>query len=75
MIEIFGTAAVTAMMIFYALEDRGPGYTAGFAVSCAAASLYAFAIGSWPFFVIEGVWSGIAFRRALLRRIDGATQP
>lgn len=65
--EIFGTAAIAAMVICYALEERGPGFTLAFAASCAAASIYALAIGSYPFFIAEGLWAGIAVRRAVRR--------
>ncbi len=67
MIELFGAAAASAMVACYALEERGPGFTLAFAVSCAAAAGYALAIGSWPFFVVEGIWAGIAVRRAARR--------
>ncbi len=68
-IDLFGTAAATAMMLCYALDERGPGFTLGFAASCAAAAAYAFAIGSWPFFAIESLWAGIAMRRGVRRWI------
>ena len=67
MIELFGAAAASAMVVCYALEERGPGFTLAFAASCAAAAGYALAIGSWPFFVVEGIWAGIAVRRAVRR--------
>ena len=34
-----------------------------FAPSCAAASLYALLIHSWPFAAVEGVWAVVALRR------------
>jgi hypothetical protein len=34
-LTIFGLFAVTAMLVFYALEDRSPWYTLGFAVASA----------------------------------------
>ena len=67
MIELFGTAAASAMVICYALEDRSPRFTLAFAGSCAAAAGYALAIGSWPFFAVEAVWAGVAIRRGLRR--------
>jgi len=59
----FGAAAVTAMMLFYALEDRHPGFILAFAVACVASSVYGFLAGAWPFGVVELVWSGVAARR------------
>ena len=37
MLETFGSLAAAAMVLCYALEERGPGFTLAFAVSCAAA--------------------------------------
>ena len=68
MIEAFGIVAVTIMVIAYALETRGPGYILLFSLACVAASIYAVMIRSWPFAIVEAIWSLIAFRRWLLRR-------
>jgi hypothetical protein len=62
-VEIFGLCAVSAMVLMYALEERSPVFILGFAVACAAASLYAVLIQSWPFAVVEALWSVIAVRR------------
>ena len=67
-VEVFGFLAVAAMVTMYALEHRSPGYVLAFAVSCAAASLYAVLIRSWPFAAVEAVWAVIALRRWLRRR-------
>jgi hypothetical protein len=64
-LEIFGICAVSAMVLMYALEDRSSFFVLGFAVACAAASLYAVLIQSWPFAAVEAVWSVIAVRRWL----------
>ena len=66
--ELFGIAAVTAMAITYALEDRAATYILAFALSCVVAAIYAVLIRSWPFAAVETVWSIIAFRRWLSRR-------
>ena len=55
------------MVLCYALEERGPAFTLAFAMSCGLASVYAFAIGSWPFFALEAVWAVVAARRGLRR--------
>lgn len=70
MIEIFGLLAVCAMVTFYALESRGPAMTLAFACACAAASLYAFWIASYPFMLAEGIWAVIAARK-WRRRLNG----
>jgi hypothetical protein len=61
--EAFGFVAVAAMMTMYALEERSHAFVLWFAVSCAAASLYAVLIHSWPFAAVEGVWAVVALRR------------
>ena len=74
-LSAFGLAAVSAMLVFYALEDRGPIYIAAFAGACAAASLYGFMQGAWPFGLVEAVWTVIAARRYCLRRYGGGVAP
>jgi hypothetical protein len=37
-LTVFGLFAPTAMLVFYALEDRGPVYIVGFVGSCALRS-------------------------------------
>jgi hypothetical protein len=59
----FGLFAVTAMLVFYALERRSHWFVLAFSGSCILASAYGFLQGAWPFGLVEGVWSGIALRR------------
>lgn len=70
-LTLFGLAAVSAMLVFYAYEDRSHWCVFGFAVACAAASVYGFLQGAWPFGVVEGIWSFIALRRWQRRRLAG----
>jgi hypothetical protein len=70
-LTLFGLFAVTAMLIFYSLEDRSSWYILGFACSCALGSAYGFLQGAWPFGVVEAIWAGVAVRR---RRERAATQ-
>lgn len=65
-LTLFGLFAVTAMLVFYALEERGPFYILGFAAACALGSVYGFLQGAWPFGVVEAIWAGIAVRRYLM---------
>jgi hypothetical protein len=74
MVEAFGFLAVAAMVTLYALEERSPGYVLAFAAACAAASLYAVLIRSWPFAAVEGVWAVIALRRWTHRRHQSRSQ-
>ena len=62
-LTLFGLAAVTAMLVFYALEDWSRHYILGFAAACALASAYGFLQGAWPFGVIEAIWAVVAAHR------------
>ena len=66
-LAIYGAAAVSAMLLFYALEARSAWFVAAFAAACVASSAYGFLQGAWPFGVVELVWSVIALRRWRLR--------
>jgi hypothetical protein len=67
-LTIFGLVAVVAMLVFYALEDRDPGFVLAFAGACALASVYGFLQGAWPFGVVEAIWALVAARRWTMRR-------
>lgn len=71
----FGALAVTAMMLFYALEQRSPVFVLLFAGASLAASAYGFLQGAWPFGVVELVWSGVALRRWWIRRAQTVHPP
>lgn len=62
-LTLFGLFAVTAMLLFYAFEDRNPWNILGFAGACALGSVYGFLQGAWPFGVVEAVWAVVAARR------------
>ena len=64
-LTIYGFASVTGMMVFYALEPRSRHFTLAFAGACLAASIYGLLAGTWPFAVVEAVWSGVAVVRWL----------
>lgn len=67
-LTLFGLVAVSLMLLFYALEARSHWSVFGFAVACALASAYGFLAGTWPFGVIEAIWSLVALRRWVERR-------
>ena len=71
-LTVFGALAVSAMLLFYALEQRSPAYVLAFAGACLASSAYGFLQGAWPFGVVELIWSGVALRR-WLSRVRSAT--
>jgi hypothetical protein len=62
-LSAFGLLAVTAMLVCYALEDRGPAFILAFAAACVLASVYGFMQGAWPFGLVEGVWAMVAVNR------------
>jgi hypothetical protein len=62
-LTLFGLAAVTAMLVCYAFEQRSPWFIFGFAVSCALGSVYGFLQGAWPFGVVEAIWCVVALNR------------
>jgi hypothetical protein len=62
-LSLFGLFAVTAMLVFYALDERSRWFTLAFAGACALGSLYGFLQGAWPFGLVEAIWAGVAVRR------------
>ena len=67
-LTIFGLFAVTAMLVFYALEQRSPWFILAFAGACVMGSAYGFLQGAWPFGVVEAIWAVVAGRRWLAAR-------
>jgi hypothetical protein len=59
-LTVFGVVVLTFMMLMYALERRGPRFVLAFALGCALSSLYGFLAGTWPFGVVEAIWTVIA---------------
>jgi hypothetical protein len=76
MLTGFGACAVTSMMVMYALEGRGRRFVLAFAAGCALSSTYGFLAGTWPFGIVEGIWSVVAVKRYLDQRpsVGGAGQ-
>lgn len=66
----FGLFAVTAMLVFYALESRSHWFILAFAGSCLLGSAYGFLQGAWPFGLVEAIWSVVAVRRWFAARRD-----
>jgi hypothetical protein len=62
-LTLFGVAALSFMMLMYALERRGRRFILAFAVGCALSSMYGFLSGAWPFGVVEAIWTGVAIHR------------
>jgi hypothetical protein len=66
-LTIYGVCVLTFMMLMYALESRHRGFVLAFALGCALSSVYGFLSGTWPFGVVEAIWTTIALRRYLAR--------
>ena len=62
-LSFFGAAAVSAMLVCYALESRSAWFVLAFAGACLASSAYGFLQGAWPFGVVEAIWAAVAARR------------
>ena len=62
-LTLFGLAAVSAMLVCYALEYRSRWFVLAFAGACALGSVYGFLQGAWPFGLVESVWSLVAVQR------------
>jgi hypothetical protein len=62
-LALFGLFAVTAMLVFYALEDRSHWFILAFVAACGLGSIYGFLQGAWPFGLVEAVWAAVAAHR------------
>jgi hypothetical protein len=69
-LTLLSLAAVTAMLIFYAFEDRSPRFTLAFACACLFGSIYGFLQGARPFGLVEAIWALVALHRWRARKHD-----
>ena len=74
-ITIFGVCSVSLMLVTYALEQRSRHLIAAFALGCALSSAYGFLAGTWPFGVVEAVWTLVALRRYLAAASPSGGRP
>lgn len=76
MLTLFGSIAVSIMMLSYSLESRSKWYVLIFAGASAATSTYSAFAGIYPITVIEAIWSVIAIQRFSARyRAEGSRPP
>jgi hypothetical protein len=73
-LTLFGLIAVTAMLVFYAVEERSPWLILAFAAACILASAYGFLQGAWPFGMVEAIWAVVAVQRWRSRRLAGRAE-
>jgi hypothetical protein len=50
-------------MLMYALERHDRRFILAFAFGCALSSVYGFLAGTWPFGVVEAIWTLLALQR------------
>jgi len=62
-LTLFGVVAVSAMLLFYALEDWSPHFVLLFAAASVASSAYGFLQGAWPIGIVEAIWAVVAVQR------------
>ena len=76
LLTLYGVAALTFMMLMYALERRDRRFIVAFGCGCLLSSAYGFLAGVWPFGVVEVIWASIAFSRYRGGRfLTGARKP
>ncbi len=63
MLTLFGSVAVSIMMLSYAVEARSRWFVLVFAGASAATAIYSGLAEVYPIMVVEGIWSLIALRR------------
>lgn len=67
MLTLFGSVAVSIMMLSYWLEARSKWYVLMFAGASAATATYSGLAEVYPITVIEAIWSAIALQRFVRR--------
>ena len=67
MLTIFGSIAVTIMLLSYWLESRSKWMVLVFAIGSALTSVYSGLAEVYPITVIEGIWALAAMQRFVSR--------
>ena len=67
MLTLFGSVAVSIMMLSYTFEARSRWYVLIFAGASAATAIYSALAGVYPITVVEAIWSVVALRRFFVR--------
>jgi uncharacterized membrane protein len=62
-LSLFGLCAVSAAVLFYALENFSPWFILALAIANAMAGIYAFLQGAWPYSLVEIVWTLVGLWR------------
>jgi hypothetical protein len=72
LLSLFGLFSVSLMMICYALEKRSDWFILGFSLACMLGSIYGFLQGAWPFGIVEGIWTFVAFNKWIRAILNGS---
>ncbi len=72
--NIFGSVAVTVMMLSYALEARSKWFVLLFVAGSAATAAYSALVHAYTITAVEAIWAVIALRRFMVRRQDESRQ-
>ena len=67
MLTLFGSVAVSIMMLSYWLESKSKWYVFIFAGVSAATAAYSGLAEVYPIMVVEGIWSTVALQRFVRR--------
>lgn len=62
-LTLYGFISVTAMLVAYALEQRGRIWILIFSIACLSAAFYGLLTRTFPFALVEGIWAIVAFKR------------
>jgi hypothetical protein len=63
MLTVFGTVAVSVMLIAYWQEARSKWFVLLFAVASAATATYSAMVGAYPILGVEALWTLVALVR------------
>lgn len=63
MLTVFGSAAVSLMLLSYWLEPRSNWFTLLFAAGSGATAVYSGLADVYPIMVIEAIWTVVALHR------------
>ena len=72
MLTLFGSIAVSIMMLAYWLEARSRWYVLVFAGASAATAVYSGLVEAYPITVIEALWALVALQRFFRRHGEEA---
>ncbi len=68
MLTVFGSVAVSVMLLAYWLEPRSKWFVLLFAAGSAATAAYSGLVQAYPITAIEGLWAAVALTRFVSRR-------